>query len=112
MIKVLHITTIHPRRDTRVFYRECMSLQKAGYKVYLIVADGLGNEIFKGVEIIDLGKNEGRVKNFFKTHFQLRTKIKELQPEIVHFHDAELMFIGAYARVGKTRLLFMISMKI
>ena len=97
MIKVIHISTIHPRRDTRVFYRECLSLQNTGYKVYFIVADGLGDEFFKGLEIIDLGKNKSRAKNFFKTYFQLKTKINELKPDLVHFHDAELMFIGTYS---------------
>jgi glycosyltransferase involved in cell wall biosynthesis len=94
MNKIVHITTVHPRRDTRIFYRECVSLANNGFDVILIVADGLGNEVFKDVEIIDLGNTKNRVKNFIKSFFQILKIIKTLRPNLVHFHDAELMIVG------------------
>lgn len=94
MNKIVHITTVHPRRDTRIFYRECVSLKNNGYDVVLIVADGLGNEVFKDVEIIDLGNTQNRVKNFIKSFFQILKIMKNLRPNLVHFHDAELMIVA------------------
>jgi len=41
MKNICHITTVHSRFDTRIFLKECISLTKL-YKVFLIVADGLG----------------------------------------------------------------------
>lgn len=94
MHKIVHISTIHPRRDTRIFYRECISLYKKGYYVTLIVADGLGEECFQGVNIIDLGKSKNRITNFVNTYFNILKRISELKPDLVHFHDAELMIVG------------------
>ena len=94
MKKIIHISTVHPRRDTRIFYRECVSLYKEGYDVTLIVADGLGEECFKGVNIIDLGKAKNRIANLFCGYFNILKIIKKLKPELVHFHDAELMIVG------------------
>ena len=92
--KIIHITTIHPRRDTRIFYRECVSLSKKGYNTFFIVADGLGDEDYLGVKIIDLGKTYNRIKNFFRTYFLILKNINEIKPDIVHFHDPELMIVG------------------
>lgn len=62
--KVCHISTIHQRYDSRIFYKECGSLSKAGYEVVLIVADGLGNETKNGIKIIDIGKPKSRFERF------------------------------------------------
>src|SRR5690625_6708856 len=34
--KSVHITTVHHPFDTRIYHKECLSLQKAGYDVSLI----------------------------------------------------------------------------
>lgn len=93
-MKILHITTVHPRRDTRIFYRECVSLKKGGYETYLLVADGLGNEKAEGVHIIDIGKEKSRLENFFKSFGKIIAEIKRLQPKLVHLHDPELILLG------------------
>ena len=92
---IVHITTVHPRRDTRIFYRECLSVNKHGYKCVLIVADGMGDEVFEGINIVDIGKTPNRLNNLFKSYFRILNKVKELKPAVVHFHDPELIFVGA-----------------
>ncbi len=94
MYKVVHISTVHPRRDTRIFYRECVSLSKKGYQVILIVADGLGKENFEEVNIIDIGKSKNRIENFVSGYLKILKILNELKPDLVHFHDAELMIVG------------------
>lgn len=94
MKKIFHISTVHPRRDTRIFYRECISLKNKGYDVTLIVADGKGLEKYEGVTIIDIGKSRNRVSNFFEGFFKIFKIINALKPDLVHFHDAELMIIA------------------
>lgn len=91
---VVHVSTVHPRRDTRIFYRECASLLKHGYQVILIVADGEGDEVFEGIQVLDLGLQSARVKNFTKGYSKIKRRIRQLTPALVHFHDPELMIVG------------------
>lgn len=58
------------------------------------MADGRGDEFFEGVQILDIGKEHSRLSNFFKSFSKLKKKLKKLNPDIVHFHDPELMFMG------------------
>lgn len=37
MIHVCHMTSAHASDDTRIFYKECVSLAKAGYEVSLAI---------------------------------------------------------------------------
>lgn len=49
MVKICHITTVHPNRyDVRIFEKECVTLAKNGYEVTLIVNDKLQDEQCKG----------------------------------------------------------------
>lgn len=36
MIKVCHMASAHGIEDDRIFHKECVSLAKAGYEVYLV----------------------------------------------------------------------------
>ena len=91
-MKVCHLTSVHSRGDTRIFLKECKSLSKAGHNVSLIVADGLGDDIVEGVAIYDVGKTTGgRLIRFTKTTKKVYRKTLELDADICHFHDPELM---------------------
>ena len=58
--KITHVTSVHQRYDTRIFLKMCISLSKnINFEVNLIVADGYRNEINKGINIYDVGVNEG-----------------------------------------------------
>ena len=92
---ICHITSAHRRNDIRIFVKECVTLAKAGYKVSLIVADDLADEIKDGVAIYGVGSPNGRFKRMLKTPQQIYAKVLELKPDIVHFHDPELLIIGA-----------------
>lgn len=93
--RIVHLTTVHPRFDTRIFIKMCSSLARAGYDVSLIVADGNGDEIIKRVSIFDVGKTEGgRLSRMTKTTSQVFNKAKELDASIYHLHDPELIYAG------------------
>ena len=90
---VTHLTSAHPRYDTRIFLKECCSLSKK-YNVNLVVADGLGDEEKSGVVIYDVGVEEGRLGRIFKTTKKVLQKAIELDSDLYHLHDPELMLIG------------------
>jgi len=91
---IVHLTSVHPRYDTRIFIKMCKSLATR-YSVALVVADGKGDEINSDVSIYDVGKNSGgRVSRMTKTVRNVYRKAKELNGEIYHMHDPELIPIG------------------
>ena len=99
---VVHLTSVHPRYDTRIFLKECRSLAGNGYSVVLVVADGKGDEFKDGVSILDVGKPAGRLKRMFLTTRLLFKKALELDADIYHLHDPELMPLGIkLKRLGK-----------
>jgi len=91
--KITHLTSAHPRYDTRICIKECVSLAKK-YEVSLIVADGLGDEEKNGVKFYDVGKLKGRMNRILKTTKKVLKKAIELDSDIYHLHDPELMPIG------------------
>lgn len=101
-LKVCHITTVHPRYDVRIFHKECKSLSNEGYNVSLIVADNIGDESVDGVNIYDVGKSGNRVKRMFYTRKKAFKKAKDINADIYHLHDPELLSIAKKLKnIGK-----------
>ena len=95
MYKIAHLTSVHSRYDTRIFIKMCSSLAVQSYAVSLLVADGLGNEVKNGVNIVDVGdKTGGRFTRMTKTVNRVFSKAVALDAEIYHLHDPELIPIG------------------
>jgi len=95
-IKITHLTSVHLRYDTRIFFKMCSSLAKnENYKVSLIVADVKGHETKNGVDIVDVGaKVDGKISRMTKTVKKVFQNAKELNSDIYHLHDPELIPIG------------------
>jgi len=102
LIKIVHLTSVHPRSDTRIFIKQCHSLVDQGYDVSLVVADGKGGEYKGKVKIFDVGQLSGRLNRMFKTTQLIFKKAVELDADIYHLHDPELIPIGLkLKRLGK-----------
>lgn len=93
-MQVVHLTTVHPRFDTRIFFKECLSLARAGHGVMLIVADGRGKEERDGVLILDAGKAEGRLERMWHATRRVYDLAVALDADIYHLHDPELIPVG------------------
>jgi glycosyltransferase involved in cell wall biosynthesis len=100
--EIAHLTSAHPRNDTRIFLKQCRTLVKDGHNVTLVVADDQGNETSAGVTIVDVGRIVGRMQRIFTTTRRILEKAIELDVDIYHLHDPELIPIGlALKRRGK-----------
>lgn len=87
---MIHVLTVgHVRFDTRIWIKEISSLVRAGYQVRYHVADGDGNEMTNGVEIIDYGViPSGAGARFrLKKMYQVMTESGLKRGDWVHFHD-------------------------
>ncbi len=102
MIKICHLTSVHQRYDPRIFLKECKSLAANGFNVQLIVADGEKNELKDGIQIIDIGKFKNRKQRFLNSSKKILQYAIELDAEIYHFHDPELIPAGLkLKKIGK-----------
>lgn len=92
--KVVHLTSAHPRSDSRILLKECSSLANNGYSVSLVVADGKGDEIKNDVAIYDVNASKGRFDRICNAPGRVLAKALELDADIYHLHDPELIPIG------------------
>lgn len=106
VLKIAHLTSVHPRYDTRIFLKECCSLAKAGYSVSLVVADGKGSEIKDGVLIVDVGASFNRLDRMYNVTKQVLRKALELDARIYHLHDPELIPIGLKLKKMGKKVIF------
>jgi glycosyltransferase involved in cell wall biosynthesis len=106
-MRIAHINSAHPRHDIRIFIKECCSLAAAGHDVSLIVADGKGDEILHQVRIIDVGaKTGGRLQRMTSTVRRVAQAALALQPDVVHFHDPELMLAALRLQRSGMRVVY------
>ncbi len=107
-MKIVHLTSAHPRYDTRIFLKMCSSLAKNdNYQVNLVVADGKGNETKNSVNIFDVGaKTGGRISRMTKTVKKVFQKAVQLNSDIYHLHDPELIPIGLKLKKMGKKVIF------
>lgn len=93
MIKVCHMTSAHNSEDVRIFHKECVSLAAAGFEVYL-VAKGESYDKY-GVHVAGIGQiTGGRLNRMLNVTRSIYKKALEIDADIYHFHDPELMPYG------------------
>lgn len=94
MLHVAHLTSVHPRFDTRIFLKMCVSLADNGYDVSLIVADGQGPERRNGVKVYDVGAPKGRLYRIIKSTNKVYHEAIKVNADLYHIHDPELITTG------------------
>ena len=106
IMKIAHLTTVHTRSDTRIFRKMCRSLAAAGHDVTLLVADGLGDGLIDGVRIIDVGRPSGRLARACWATARMWWLALRTRPDILHFHDPELIPGGLVVRLAGWRVVY------
>lgn len=105
--KICHITSVHPRYDGRIFRKMCVSLANNGYDVTLLVIDNKPDEVKDGVHIIPIDK---QFKNSFDRIFNswkfLYKKALEINADIYHLHDPELIQLGTKLKQKGKKVIF------
>lgn len=102
-IKVCHVTSMHPVFDTRIFIKECGSLQKK-YEVYL-VASNVENQIKDGIHIIGVSMPPHGIRKMLTTKPIIDAAMK-VDADVYHFHDPELMAVGVKFKKKGKKIIF------
>jgi glycosyltransferase involved in cell wall biosynthesis len=96
-MRIVHFTSAHPWDATRIFSKMCVHLSKLGHDVVLVAVDPEAEEtcVFDkdGVEV-HLRPGSGktsRLQRATNIAWDVTRYAASLKPEILHFHDPELI---------------------
>ncbi|OHX49904.1 glycosyltransferase family 4 protein [Cytobacillus pseudoceanisediminis] len=108
-MKVCHITTVHPYKDIRIFIKEAKSLQKNGYEMHLI-APNAPSAIIDGIQVHGINLNRGdrqnRLGRMIKTTNLAYKKAMEINADLYHFHDPELIPAGLKLKRQQKKVIY------
>ena len=88
-MRIVHLTSVHDRRDPRIFDKMLSSLQVAGHECILIACSST-DYVEKGISIIGVAKGKTRLRTIQRVY----AKAKKLDADVFHLHDPELLPIG------------------
>jgi glycosyltransferase involved in cell wall biosynthesis len=103
-MRVCHFSSVHHIWDTRVFYRECVSLATK-YEVTLIaIGEKSGN--INGVKVIGIPKPSSFLKRFTVTAFQVFREALHTDAQLYHIHDAEMVPYGIVLALSGKKVIY------
>ncbi|KAB7707400.1 glycosyltransferase [Bacillus aerolatus] len=105
-MKICHLTSVHSYTDTRIFIKECRSLAESGYEVHFVVP-GASDSIIEDVQVHGVIKETGnRLKRMTKTVNKVFQKGLEVDADIYHFHDPELIPVGLKLKKAGKKVIY------
>lgn len=105
-MRVAHLTSVHPRYDSRIFWKQCRSLAAVGHDVTLVVADGLPDEVRDGVKIAGVKRASGRLGRMSYSVRNVLRSALVLNADLYHLHDPELLTIARRLKREGRRVIF------
>lgn len=102
-IKVCHVTSVHKPTDGRIFERECTSLTK--YYDVTLIAPNVDDYEQNGVHIKGVRLPSNRLKRMFGLT-PLFKKMVEVDADVYHFHDPELIRLGLKMKKRGKKVVF------
>lgn len=103
--KICHCSILHKLDDSRIFYKECVSLARAGYDVTFIAKPSPNQQFqepsYQGVKLQVLNSNNRLYNNYY-----LFISILKQGMKVVHFHDPELIVMGLILKLFGKKVIY------
>ncbi len=103
--RVVHLSSVHPPYDTRIFRKECRSLHDAGYDVTLVVGHER-DEDHDGVRLRAVTRGGNRLTRMLATTWRVWRRAASERADLYHFHDPELILVGLALRGGGAKVIY------
>jgi len=103
-MKVAHLSIRHPASDNRLFYKQAVTLQKAGYHVNLIIPHPR-DEIIQGINILSLPEYKKRRDKILKNIPRTLIKSLKLNAKIYQLYDPELIPVGLVLKLLRKKII-------
>jgi glycosyltransferase involved in cell wall biosynthesis len=98
-VKVCHLTSAHPESDIRIFHKECKSLSNDSlFDVYLVAVNAKESNDENVTIVSAESKSKNRLIRIFNSSRKVFLKALEIDADIYHFHDPELLPYGLKLR--------------
>lgn len=105
MLKVCHLSSVHTTFDTRIFHKECISLTKK-YEVHLVIP-AEKDEVVNNVSIHHIDNTKtSRFRRMTSRVWQVYKKANEVDAELYHFHDPELIPVGLVLKLKGKKVIY------
>lgn len=107
MIHICYVTGLYDRRDALMYYRQGISMVKAGYQVSYIVCDDQPDEISEGIHIYSTGfVPKTRIERFVKTKQKVLELVRKVDADVYQISDPEHISIVKYFIKKKKEVVF------
>ncbi|MBP2019858.1 glycosyltransferase involved in cell wall biosynthesis [Symbiobacterium terraclitae] len=124
--RVVHVTSVHPAHDIRIFHKECRTLAAAGYEVILLATGDAGGDSggappgglsgrcggrgeggrWEDVRIRMLPRPRRRWQRMTTTLYRIYRAALEERADCYHLHDPELLPVGLLLRRRGRRVVY------
>ncbi len=107
-MKIVVLTTVHRKGDNRIFFKEIASLKKKYEDVYFVVSSEEKAPFeLEGIKIHPLPVPNSFFSRLIKNQIVAFRKIRKLKPDVIHFHDPELiLFAWIFKKFLRTKIIF------
>lgn len=92
-MRIVQISTVHPKSDSRIFGKQSKHLVKLGHEVYFIVRNN-GNETIDGVNIVAIPSIKNRAFRLLFSWIPAFREAIRIKADFYQFHDPELIWLG------------------
>lgn len=107
MKQIIVLSSVHPWNDSRIYYKEVLTLINAGYLVDYYAVGGRDDTLPDLPHLTVTLLPRRSLANRFLTWRYFLQEVKRKQPDAIHLHDPELLFLVPHIqKVSRAKLVF------
>lgn len=108
-IRICHLSSAHVDLDVRIFFKECVSLAKAGYDVHMVISAGEAAEqkaASRDVKLHRLKPASNRFDRMLLQAWRCFRVARRVDAQLYHFHDPELIPWGMLLALSGKKVVY------